>query len=48
MKEYTITELEKEKWKGTLLPVSYTSHYYYDISGKCVNGSANFFFSIGI
>ena len=39
MKEYTITELEKEKWKGTLLPVSYTSHYYYDISvNKTENG----------
>lgn len=40
MKEYIITELYKEKWKGTLLPVSYTSEYYYDIS---VNRTENGF-----
>lgn len=32
MKEYEITELEKEKWKGFPLPLSYTSEFYYDIS----------------
>ena len=32
MEEYSIRELEKEKWKGTLLPVAYTSGHYYDIS----------------
>ena len=32
MKEYEITELDKEKWKGCPLPVSYTSEFYYDIS----------------
>ena len=31
MKEHVIQELCKERWKGTLLPVSYTSDYYYDI-----------------
>ena len=32
MKAYVIQELDKEKWKGTLLPVSYTSNLYYDVS----------------
>ena len=32
MKEYPITALEKEKWKGYPLPLSYTSEEYYDIS----------------
>ena len=32
MKEYEIKELDKDVWKGTKLPVSYTSEYYYDIS----------------
>ena len=27
-----IEKLNKNEWKGTLLPVSYTSEYYYDIS----------------
>lgn len=27
-----ITKLDKKEWKGTLLPVAYTSEYYYDIS----------------
>lgn len=31
MKELEIQELSKENWKGTLLPVSYLSDYYYDI-----------------
>ena len=31
MKELEIVELCKENWKGTLLPVSYSSDYYYDI-----------------
>ena len=31
MKEYAIEELDKEKWKGTRLPVSYTSDFYYDV-----------------
>ena len=32
MKAYVIQELDKEKWKGTYLPVSYTSDFYYDVS----------------
>ncbi len=32
MEAYSIRELEKENWKGTALPISYTSSYYYDIS----------------
>ena len=31
MKELEIQELNKEKWKGTPLPVSYSSDHYYDI-----------------
>ena len=31
MEEYKIQKLEKEKYKGTYIPVSYTSEYYYDI-----------------
>ena len=31
MKEYIIQKLNKEEWKGMLLPVDYTSQYYYDI-----------------
>ena len=27
-----IIKLDKKEWKGTLLPVAYTSEYYYDIS----------------
>ncbi|MCR4633307.1 MAG: GNAT family N-acetyltransferase [Erysipelotrichaceae bacterium] len=30
--ELDIRRLDKEKWKGTPLPVAYTSEYYYDIS----------------
>ena len=40
MEKYEITELEKEKWKGTPLPVTYTSGHYYDIS---VNKTADGF-----
>ena len=32
MKEYVIEPLDPETWKGTFLPVSYTSDQYYDIS----------------
>ena len=32
MKTYVIQELDREKWKGTRLPVSYTSDFYYDVS----------------
>ena len=32
MKEYVIEPLDPETWKGTFLPVSYTSNQYYDIS----------------
>ena len=39
MKNYTIQKLEKKDWKGTDLPVSYTSLFYYDISiDKTENG----------
>ena len=31
-KEMIIEKLDKKVWKGTPLPVSYTSKYYYDIS----------------
>ncbi len=31
MKEYVIRELDRHEWKGTPLPVSYTSEWYYDI-----------------
>ena len=31
-KEYVIRELEKAIWKGTPLPMGYTSLYYYDLS----------------
>jgi GNAT superfamily N-acetyltransferase len=34
MKEYVIEKLEKERWKGTNLPIAYTSGSYYDISVK--------------
>jgi len=30
--KYEILKLNKSDWKGTLLPISYTSEYYYDIS----------------
>lgn len=30
--DYTIQKLEKDIWKGTMLPVDYTSAEYYDIS----------------
>ena len=32
MKEYEITELDKARWKGFPLPLSYTSEEYYDIA----------------
>ena len=32
MERYKITELDRETWKGTILPFSYTSSFYYDIS----------------
>ena len=32
VKEYVISELEKERWKGFPLPMSYTSDSYYDIA----------------
>lgn len=32
MEEYCIRELDKERWKGAALPVSYTSNHYYGIS----------------
>ena len=39
MKEYIIQKLDKQTWKGTVLPISYTSDYYYDISvSKTVDG----------
>ena len=39
MENYTIQKLEKKDWKGTDLPVSYTSLFYYDISiDKTENG----------
>ena len=31
MKEYQIEKLDIKKWKGTPLPVSYISNFYYDI-----------------
>lgn len=36
---YKIQKLEKEKWKGTILNISYTSEEYYDLSvNKTGNG----------
>ena len=32
MKTYQITRLDKEKWKGHVLPVEYTTSEYYDVS----------------
>ena len=32
MRDCLIQELDPEKWKGTALPFSYTSEYYYDLS----------------
>ena len=32
MRERIIQKLDREEWKGTLIPVSYTSDFYYDIS----------------
>ncbi len=40
MKEYSIQELDEKIWKGTLLPVSYTSDHYYDI---CIQKTAEGF-----
>lgn len=34
-----IQKLAKEDWKGTALPISYTSQYYYDVSvNKTIEG----------
>lgn len=32
MEEYKIQKLDKEKWQGTYLPISYASDFYYDVS----------------
>ena len=32
MKKMNIQKLDRKDWKGTLLPIAYTSEYYYDIS----------------
>ena len=32
MKTYQITKLDKEEWKGHVLPVEYTTSEYYDVS----------------
>ena len=32
MKLYPITRLDKEKWKGHILPIEYTTQEYYDVS----------------
>jgi nitrogen fixation protein len=29
--EYEITHLPKDKWKGTVIPIGYTTGKYYDI-----------------
>lgn len=29
--EYKIIHLPKEKWKGTLIPIKYTTDKYYDV-----------------
>ena len=31
MMKYEIIHLEKEKWKGYILPVKYTTKQYYDV-----------------
>ena len=40
MKEYVISELEKDRWKGFPLSMSYTSDSYYDL---CVERTADGF-----
>ena len=32
MKNYIIHKLRKDIWKGTLLPIEYTSKEYYDVN----------------
>lgn len=32
--EYEITHLPKEKWKGTIIPIKYTTDKYYDVNMK--------------
>lgn len=32
--EYEIVHLSKEKWKGTIIPIGYTTKKYYDV---CIN-----------
>lgn len=29
--EYEVIHLPKEKWKGTIIPIRYTTNFYYDI-----------------
>ena len=29
--EYKIIHLPKEKWKGTIIPIKYKKHKYYDV-----------------
>ena len=37
--DYEILHLPKEKWKGTLIPIRYTTDKYYDvIANKTENG----------
>ena len=30
--QYEITHLPKEKWEGTIVPIGYTTHKYYDVT----------------
>ena len=39
--KYEILKLDKSDWKGTLLPISYTSEYYYDISVNKIEDGFN-------
>ena len=35
--QHRIVPLSKEKWKGTILPIGYTTDQYYDIKVNCLN-----------
>ena len=39
MKLYPITRLDKEKWKGHVLPIEYTTQEYYDVSKTASSNS---------
>lgn len=40
-KEYKIEKLDKEKWKGYILPINYSEDYYYDIKINTMENGFN-------